>query len=101
MSEIVLKADKGECLSYQLEWADEGGPIDLSGYELSILEAYPAALAAGQHIATDAAGGVSELFIPATVMASAGRGRVNWLRMAVSIPGGCPITTPRIMVEVV
>lgn len=98
----VLTADKGECLSYQLEWRNEDGtPINLAGYELSILEAYPAALKDGQHTATDAAGGVSELFIPATVMASAGRGRVNWLRMAVSVPGGCPITTPRIMVEVV
>lgn len=96
-----IEVNKGECLRAEITWSnDDGTPIDITGRTLSIVEAYPTALAGGTVTATDAVAGKAELFITAEIMADAGSGRVNWLRLGMQLPGGCMDTTPRIGVEV-
>lgn len=100
MSE-AMNVSRGECLRAQGVWTDEDGlPIDLAGRTLRIAEAYPKALDAGTVTITDAAAGEFEIFIPEAVMSAAGRGRVNWLRLEMELPGGCPDTSERFWVEV-
>lgn len=96
----VIKVNRFECLARQIEWNDQGGPIDFTGRTLSIVEAYPAALKEGTLTATETPGR-ARLFIAGEHMAKAGAGRVNWLRLGHGFPGGCMDTTPRIYVEVV
>lgn len=97
----AIEVTRGECLRAQGTWTDEdGAPIDLTGRTLSIAEAYPRALEAGTVTVTDAAAGEFEVFVPAETMAAAGRGRVNWLRLEMELPGGCPDTSERFWVEV-
>ena len=103
MSEVLpaFPVSRGECLRGHLKWTDENGdPIDLTGRVLRIAEAYPRALEGGTVTVTDASAGEFEIFIPEAVMASAGRGRVNWLRLEMELPGGCPDTSERFWVEV-
>ena len=97
----AIEISKGECLRVQGTWTDETGtPIDLTGRTLSISEAYPPALAGGTVTVTDAAAGEFEVFIDAETMGKAGMGRVNWLRLEMTLPGGCPDTSERFWVEV-
>lgn len=97
----AMEVSRGECLRAQGVWTDEEGtPIDLTGRVLRIAEAYPKALDAGAVTVTDALQGEFEVFIPADVMSAAGRGRVNWLRIEMELPGGCPDTSERFWVEV-
>lgn len=99
--EPVIHVNQGECVHEQFSWFDAGGPINLTGREVSIVDAYPRALMAGTFTVVDAVNGKANLYIPAAVAASMGKGRVNWIRVGHSLPNGCPDTTPRTWIEVV
>ena len=95
-----IELNRGECLRVQAAWTDEGGPVDLTGRTLEITEAYPRALQGGTATVTDAEAGEFEIFIPESLMAAAGSGRVNWIRIAMSLPGACKDATPRIWISI-
>lgn len=97
-----IEVARGECLRAEGAWTDdEGAALDLTGRTIRISEAYPMALTDGEVTVTDATSGKFDIFIPAEVMSSAGRGRVNWIRVEMSVPDGCADASERIWVEVV
>lgn len=96
----AVEVNKGECVRLQVTWTDEDGAIDLTGRTLSIVDSYPKALMGGTVTATDATAGEFEVFIPEALAASMGLGRVNWIRLSMILPGGCPDTTDKFWLEV-
>lgn len=98
----AIEINRGEGVRAEVRWTNEDGtPIDLTGRTLSIIEAYPASLADGTLEATDAVDGRAELVIPAALAPTMGGGRSNWVRLAMSLPGGEIDTTPPIWIAVV
>ena len=101
MSEAI-EINRGEGVRAEVRWTNEDGtPIDITGRELTISDAYPTALTGGTLTATDATDGRAELVIPAALAPTLGGGRTNWVRLAMSLPGGEPDTTPPIWIAVV
>lgn len=96
----TIEISKGECVHTQGTWTDDTGPIDLTGRTLSIVESYPPALTDGTVTVTDALAGEFEIHIDNPAAASLRSGRVNWIRLAMMLPGECPNTTPRIWIAV-
>lgn len=98
----AIEINRGEGVRAEVRWTNEDGtPIDITGRELSISDAYPAALLSGTLTATEAQDGRAELVIPAALAPTLGGGRTNWVRLAMSLPGGERDTTPPIWIAVV
>lgn len=97
----AIEVNKGECVHVQGTWTDDAGPIDLTGRTLSIVEAYPPALTGGTVTLTDAVAGEFEVRIDNPIAAQLRSGRVNWIRLAMTLPNGCPDTTPQIWITVI
>ena len=95
-----IEVEQGEAVIAQMRWADKGGAIDLTGRTLAITDAYPAALMDGTVEVTDAENGVATLTIPGALARAMGRGRTNWIRVAMSLSGGELDATPPIWIEV-
>jgi len=74
---------RGSTLRRSIGWEDENGdPLDLSDVDLTIVEASPQAIAANGTITViDSAAGLSELYIPAEVMAALAVGRFGSFRL--------------------
>ena len=97
----TITVNKFECVSAQGRWADENGsPIDITGRTMSIIEARPAELKAGTVTITNAENGEFEILIPSSIAAKMGVGRVNWIRLAMSMGANCLDTTPMIWIDV-
>ena len=98
-----IKITRGESLDVEGVWTnlDDGSPVDMSGRTMRIVEAQPAALTNGTVTITDVAEGKFDVYIPASVMAKAGMGDANWIRLGLDLRDGCPNTTTRIWIEIV
>lgn len=97
----TIEIEKGECVVSEVVWEDEGGPVDLTGMDLSISEAHPSSLTQGTFTATDPANGVAELRIDQPLASDLRMGRSNWVRLQIKPPGGCPDITPKIWIAVI
>ena len=98
----TIEVNRYECVSAEIRWTNEDGtPIDLTGRTLSVIEASPAALTQAVVTITDAANGEAELFIGREHARALGVGRVNWIRLAMSLGSTCLDTTPTIWIQVV
>ena len=98
----TIEVNRYECVAAQLRWTNEDGtPIDLSGRSLAVIEASPKALTQAVVTITDAANGEAELFISKELARALGVGRVNWLRLAMTLGDTCLDTTPHIWIQVV
>lgn len=96
-----IEIEKGECVNAEILWEDESGPVDLTGMELSIVEACPSSLTGGQFVATDAINGEGLLSIDQPLASDLRMGRSNWVRLQIKPPGGCPDVTPQIWIAVI
>ena len=92
----MVEITKGEGVHIQLRWADAGGPINLTGRTLQILEASNPALLQGQFDVPAPATGEARLDIPAPGLAL---GR-HWIRVGMTLPNGRMDSTPRIWINV-
>lgn len=97
----AIEIEKGECVDVEIVWEDEGGPVDLTGMDLSISEANPSSLIGGQFIATDPENGKGVLRIDQPLASDLRMGRSNWVRLSIKHPGGCPDITPQIWIAVI
>lgn len=93
---------KGSTLARDVNWVDENGdPLDLSSAVLSIIDANPPAIASeGTITATDSAGGISELYIPAAVIGSLPTGRIANFRVMAQFSVDSILVSPVIYLEV-
>lgn len=96
----TAEVNRYECIIAEVNWTDEdGAPIDLTGRTLSIIESSPRSLMDATVTITDAIAGQSELFISKELSRTMGVGRVNWIRISMSVGGSCIDTTPLIWIS--
>ncbi len=93
---------KGSTLVRSVEWEDENGdPLDLSGVDLSIIEASPQAIATnGTITVTDSLAGTSELYIPAEVTAALAVGRFASFRLKARFSSASILVSQVITLEI-
>lgn len=97
----TLEINKGEGVYAELLWDDEGGPINLTGRTLSIVEAHPAGLVDGRIEVVDPLAGKGWLIIDPPVSHLLRPGRTNWVRVGLLLSNGRWDTSPKIWIDVV
>lgn len=100
MNTVVI--NKGESVHLNLTYNNsDGTPIDLTGATLLIPEALPAELLGGTVVVQgDPLNGNALLFIPASLSASMGAGKVNWIRISMETPEDVKDVSPKIWIDV-
>jgi len=96
----VIRTNWGGCLGLRFAWRDENGPIDITGREFLVLDAYPKALMDASFSIVDAESGITRLFFNEALKSRMGKGRVNWVRIGMGFPGSCTNTSRQIWIEV-
>lgn len=96
----AVTCNRYEALNLQLDWTDEGGPLDLRGREFLVLAAHPKVLVNAEHRPLEGSNGSSEVYISSDLAGLMLLGKANWLRLGVRIPGGDLMTLPPIWINV-
>lgn len=97
MSTVQVVA--GSCIRFNMAWADESGPMDLTGLTAAVVDSKPAILQQAEVTVTDAAGGIVEVHIPSTLSSSLELGKSNWVQVGITLLDGCQKITPPVWIE--
>lgn len=100
MKKPTITINKKEGVYAEVLWADEGGPINLTGRTVEVTEAYPPELADGQVDITDPEAGKCRLILDPPVSQHLQLGTANWFRLGLLLPNGRWDTTPKIWINV-
>lgn len=93
----------GSCINIKVEFADGDDPIDITDMDVTIVGGYPKNIVDIATVTKEPPGtsGIVTISISAEDAKAFALDSSNWFRLALSIPGGCTLTTEKIWIRTI